>query len=257
MLRQNKAAAKEEAVPRAANPFELLASQGEGSSELSPPPAESSGRPRLNLKPRTVSTPAGGEAKGDEEGEEAEEEAEEGEVDEAEAEVGEDADEEGPEMDDKMRRSIQNSVAEYLGVKMIDEGKATFSALPRRHRGELVKAFITKAVDGKKDVVDTIIDLLSAVADDNLVPQEAMRDAFVPTAIDLEDIATDAPKAFANVGQLMDACNLSEQDVEYLQQQMVSNEDDLEEIQKRLMEAFKAASSVSLLALIYFTSGKC
>ena len=242
--RQNKAAAKEEAsTPSAAkNPFELLAQQEAGSSELSPPPAESSGRPRLNLKPRTVSTPAGGEAKADEE-------AEEGEVDEEEAEAegegeDEDDDEGSAELDEKTERSIKNSVDEYLGVKMIDEGKATFSALRKSHRGELVKAFIVKAVDGKKDVVETILNLLDAVADDNLVPQEAMRDAFVQTVTDLEDIATDAPKAFDNVGALMDACNLSEQDVEYLQTQMVSNEDELEEIQKRLMDAYKAASSV-------------
>lgn len=237
--RQNKAAAKEEAsTPSAAkNPFELLAQQESGSSELSPPPAESSGRPRLNLKPRTVSTPAGGEAKADDE-------AEEGEVDEEE-EAEAEGEEESEEMDEKTKRSIKNSVDEYLGVKMIDEGKATFSALPERHRGELVKAFVVKAVDGKKDVVETILNLLDAVSDDNLVPQEAMRDAFVQTVTDLEDIATDAPKAFDNVGALMDACNLSEQDVEYLQTQMVSNEDELEEIQKRLMDAYKAASSVS------------
>ena len=211
---------------------------------MSPPPAESSGRPKLNLKPRTVSTPAGGEAKADEEAEEGEvdEEAQE-EVDEQDAEA--DDDDEVGEMDEKTKRSIQNSVAEYLGVKMIDEGKATFSALPKRHRGELVKAFVNKAVDGKKDVVETILDLLNAVADDNLVPQEAMRDAFVQTVADLEDTATDAPKAFDNVGALMDACNLSEEDVEHLQTQMVSNEDDLEGIQKRLMDAYKAASSVS------------
>lgn len=234
--RQSKAAAKEDAGPSAAkNPFELLA-QGEGASEVSPPPAESSGRPKLNLKPRTVSTPAAGEAKAEEE------EAEEGEVEE---EGEEEAEAETGEMDEKTKRSIQNSVAEYLGVKMIDEGKETFSALPERHRGELVKAFVVKAVDGKKDVVEAIVDLLSAVADDHLVPQEAMRDAFTQTVADLEDTATDAPKAFDNVGQLMDACNLSEEDVQHLQGLMVSNEDELEEIQKRLMDAYKAASSVS------------
>lgn len=228
--RQNKRAAKEEApsIGGAANPFAALAGGDEaGTSELSPPATDAPQRTPLKLQPRTVDAatvdkgvPASGEG---------EEEADEGEVADG-------------EMDEATKRSIDNSVKEFLNVRDIAEGKATFEALPRAHRGELAKAFIGKVVDGKQLDVKSVTELFKAVAEDNVIPSPFFRDAFTATVTDLEDIAMDAPRAFETIGQLMVAARLTEADVQHLQEQMVSNEEDLEGIQKRLMDVYKAAS---------------
>lgn len=234
---QGKQAAKEAAPAGPSNPFALL---DEGAAEpLSPPAAENKPqRVPLKLKPRTVSgtedateAPAAAE-------DEAEGEAEEGEV----------VEEATGEMDEATKRSIENSVKEYLGVRNIEEGKATFSDLPEQHRGELVKAFIVKVVDGKAADVDAVVNLFEAVASASIVPAAMFREAFVPTVTDLEDIATDAPKAYSNTANLMAAADLSDEDFAILQQSMVSNEENLEGIQEDFKSAWeKANSSVSLM----------
>lgn len=221
-----KPPAKEE-TSITANAFALLAGGDEAkeAESMSPPP-ESATRKPLQLQPRSKPAP---DTKAGEE--------EEGEIDEDES-----AQETSGEMSEATKRSIGNSVAEYLSVKMVDEAKQTFEELPPNHRGELAKAFIAKAVDGKADVVDAVVKLFKAIGEASTIPSEIFRDAFVPTIIDLEDISTDAPKAFQNIADLIKAAQLSKEDVEYLQQQMVSNEDDLEGIQNQLMEEYEKAS---------------
>lgn len=243
--RAGKMAAKEESPApstRAANPFELLAGGEEaGVSELSPPAEEKPQRVPLKLAPRTVDANAGASgAEGAPSSPRQSQQAGGADEDEEEGEVAEG---DSAKMDESTKRSIDNSVKEYLGVRNIDEGKETFSALPERFRGELAKAFIVKVVDGKAQDVEAVAKLFEAISEASLVPQTAFRDAFVPTVTDLEDIATDAPKAFNNVADLMAAADLSEEDVQHLQQAMVSNEDDLEGIQSRLMECYQRASS--------------
>ena len=243
--RQGKSVVKEEAPAEArpANPFALLAGGDEaGASALSPPPSEEAPRRTpLKLQARTVETSNNGVASTDAKTvAQNSEEAEEGEV--------EDEDEEdGGEMDEAVKRSIDNSIKEFLNIKNVEEGLATFEALPSRHRSELAKAFVIKVVDGKASDVDAVVKLFDAVSAASLIPQDLFRDAFIPTVTDLEDIATDAPKAYNNVGNLMSAADLSDEDLGILQQSMVSNEDDLISIRKRLSEAYKAASSVSKL----------
>lgn len=235
---QGKAAAKDEAPAAPRNPFALL---DEGASEpLSPPAAEDKPqRVPLKLKPRTVS----GTEDATEAPSAAEDEAE------AEAEEGEVVEEATGEMDEATKRSISNSVKEYLGVRNIEEGKATFSDLPERHRGELVKAFIVKVVDGKAADVDAVVSLFEAVTSASIVSSAVFKDAFVPTVTDLEDIATDAPKAYSNTANLMAAAGLSEEEFNVLLESMVSNEENLEGIQSDLKSAWeKATSSVGLKA---------
>lgn len=223
-----KAPAKEESA-MTSNAFALLAGGGEEKEhEAMSPPAETARRP-LQLQPRTKTTEIVNEKPADEE-------EEEGEVKEEEdsAKTG--------EMDEATKRSIDNSVQEYLSVKMVDEAKQTFEALPTAHRGVLAKAFIEKAVDGKTDVVAAVLKLFKTIGDAEIIPSDIFREAFVPTVTDLEDIAGDAPKAFSNVANLLKAAKLVKEDVEVLQKSMVSNEDDLEEIQNRLMEEYEKAS---------------
>lgn len=230
---QSKQAVKEEPASggAAVNPFALLAGGDEaGAAELSPPATDAPKRTPLKLAPRTVEAPTADdapEAEAPGEGDEPEE----GEV----AESG--------KMDEATKRSIDNSLKEFLAVRDIEEGKATFESLAQAHRGELAKAFIAKVVDGKQVDITATTELFKAVAEAELLPEPSFRDAFVPTVTDLEDIATDAPKAFNTIGQLMVAAQLSDADVQHLQEQMVSNDDDLEGCQKRLMDAHKAASS--------------
>lgn len=220
-----KTPAKEE-TSMTSNAFALLAGGGEEKeAEAMSPPAETATRRPLQLQPRTKTTenvnekPAGDE--------------EEGEIKE---------EDETSEMDETTKRSIDNSVAEYLSVKMIDEAKQTFEALPPRFRPELAKVFIEKGTDGKADAVTAVLNLFKALGETDLLSREAFRDSFVPIVTDLEDLAGDAPKAWTNVANLFKAAKLSKEDIEYLQKQMISNEDDLEGIQNRLMEEYEKAS---------------
>lgn len=234
-----KQATKEEQPAAPANPFALLAGGEDSQQQESAAAAESKPRRQpLKLAPRTVSTPTAGQAAGGE--------AEDGEIKEDEEEEAEEEEEEtSGEVDEATKRSIDNSVKEYLAVKDIGEGKATFESLPSRHRGALAKAFIVKVSGSKPAEVESVVSLFKGVAEDSLVPSTDFRDAFVDTVTDLEDLATDAPKAFTFVGNLMAAAGLSQEDVDFLTQKMVSVEDELEEIQKRLNDAYSAAASVS------------
>lgn len=237
----SKQSNRDESPAAAANPFAALAGDDGNAPELSPPPEEQPTRPILKLKPRTVDAPASPVIT--QEGDDAEEEGEEGEV--AENAVEEAAG--SGEMTEAIRRSIDNSVKEYLGVRNVEEGKATFSELDEPFRGELAKAFITKIIDGKAVDIDAVVKLFAAVGEESIVPSPQFRDAFVQAATDLEDIATDAPKAFETAGRLMAAAALSEDDVKHLQSVMVSNEDMLDDIQNRLLASYKSALSVSVL----------
>lgn len=223
-----RAPAKEESSSMTSNAFALLAGGGEEKEhEAMSPPAETATRRPLQLQPRTKTT--------ENVDEKAAEEEEEG-------EVKEEGETDSGEMDEATKRSIDNSVAEYLSVKMVDEAKQTFEALAPRFRGELAKAFIAKGWGGKSDVVTAVLNLFKALGESDLMSREAFRDAFVPTVTDLEDLAGDAPKAFTNVANLLKAAKLNKEDVEILQKQMISNEDDLEHIQNRLMEEYEKAS---------------
>jgi translation initiation factor 4G len=234
-----KPVAKEEPAAVAANPFALLQGGDDvAAPEVTSPPGNAPAEPaperkRLNLAKRTVSTPTMADAEADKK----DDEDEEGEIKEGESKAA-------GELDEATKRSIGNSVAEYLGVKMIDEGKATFTALPEAHRGELAKAFITKAMESKKDVVDAVVNLFEAVAEDGIVSTADFRTAFEPSMETLEDLAVDSARAFDFMGELLAAAGLAESDVEHLQGKMVSEEDDLEGIQKKLMESYQKAQSV-------------
>jgi translation initiation factor 4G len=224
-----KAAAKEESS-MTSNAFALLAGDGEHKeADPTSPPATGPARRPLQLQPRSKPTA---------------DDAADTPAEEEEGEVKEDEPEQAAtgELDEATKRSIDNSVQEYLSVKMVDEAKQTFEALPVRHRGELAKAFLAKGIDGKVDTVAAVIKLFKGISEAEIIPSEIFRDAFVPTMVDLEDIAGDAPKAFANAASFLKAAALTKEDVEYLQGQMVSNEDDLETIQNRLMEEYEKAS---------------
>lgn len=238
--RSKQTAKDESSSPSApANPFAVLA-EASGSTEAPSAPAEPQRR-RLNLAPRTITSTSADDAAA---AQSDDQEVEDGEVAEEDAATQDaPATEAGSVLTDAIKRSIDNSVKEYLGVRDVKEGKATFEALHRNHRGLLAQAFIVKVVDGKKVDVDAIIDLFAGVDDADLIDEAAFRDAFIPTVTDLEDIATDSPKAISNVAALMAAAGLSEENVTTLQSSMISNEDDLERIQQKLMDAFKAATS--------------
>lgn len=223
-----KAPAKEE-NSMTSNAFALLAGGGEEKDhEAMSPPAETATRRPLQLQPRTK-TSENVNAK-------ASEEEEEGEVKESSGQ------EESGEMDEATKRSIDNSVQEYLSVKMVDEAKQTFEALPVRFRSELAKAFIQKGVGAKADPVASVLNLFKALGETTIIPRESFRDAFVPIVTDLEDVGGDAPMAWKHVANLLKAAKLGKEDIEILQKQMVSNEDDLEGIQQRLMDEFEKAS---------------
>lgn len=213
------------------NAFALLAAGAgeEKEHEATSPPAETARR-KLPLQPRTKATENADEkSTGEDE--------EEGEVKEDDAEPAETG-----EVDEATKRSIDNSVAEYLSVKMVDEARQTFEALSPAHRGALAKAFIEKAIDGKADVATSVLNLFKALGDAQTIPSDVFREAFLPTITDLEDIGGDAPMAWSRAGNLLKAAKLTKEDVEVLQKSMISNEDALEETQNRLMEEFEKAS---------------
>lgn len=215
------------ATPSAAsNPFAALAGEGSAAPDAATSPtdaAASGGRPRLVLAPRTVPLGDGTEpASAVDEPEDEADEADEEEVE--------------PAMDpEAVARSIKNSVAEWFEIKDVDEALAAFRALPPANRPELVTALATEVLSKKLPDVEKLAALFEALVDpaDGDGPAVLTADdylkAFPPVVADLDDLATDVPKAFEFAARLLVGAKLDEDQVNAVTADMVAIEEGEEE----------------------------
>lgn len=169
---KNLPAKEKEAAPGpAANPFAALAN-----ADASDASGSGGERPKLALLKRTV--PLEGE---DEEGSKTDD----GEGDaETEAESRQEMDPEA------IKRSIKNSVPEYLANKNVEEGVDSFRELPANARSDLVKEFATEVVHKREADVQLVADLFAAISEAELVSAADFKAGFGPLIVELDDLAT-------------------------------------------------------------------
>ncbi|PLW32456.1 hypothetical protein PCASD_17953 [Puccinia coronata f. sp. avenae] len=221
---------REPAVAVAPNPFAALGGDTNeigGGAGLSRKPSAAelapTGRPRLNLAPRTLPLPgqsAEGEGAEKKEGE------------------GEGSPPKAVMSDEDARRRVKNSVIEFFHVRSLDEGFESFLAIPESFHHELVHGLLEKVLEKKAVDIDLTASLFQKLVK-GTVPQPVFLKGFAPVIEQLDDIAVDVRYAYEFCGKLLKACGLSEADVKQLAQKIETEE--LETAAKRLTDSFQAA----------------
>ncbi|MBW0460551.1 hypothetical protein O181_000266 [Austropuccinia psidii MF-1] len=233
-LRDGKSAIEREpAVAVASNPFAALGGDGiEGmNSGLSRKPSTQdlapSGRPRLNLAPRTLPLP----------GQNSSTDADASEKSKTVSDPIETKSQ--PEMSDAAAaRLIDSQIKEFLHLKLVDEAVAAVSLLPPSRHSDLIKHYIEKSYDLKPEVVNLVATLFQKFSNDT-ISKDTFLKVFESTMEMVPDFAVDCPWAYTTCATLMKASNLSEAEVKVLAQKVVTEKPD--EGSRKLLDAFTSA----------------
>lgn len=215
---------REPAVMVAPNPFAALGADtndtGSGGLTRKPSAAElqPTGRPRLNLAPRTLPLPKPTS------------------TDEA---SKEEAPKEEADVDDSMASlMVRNRVDEFFHVRSIDEAIKSFSTLPKARHHQLIRSLLETAMEKKASDLELTASLFQKLSKDKVTHDVFMK-AFVPVVEQLDDTVVDVLLAYEHCGKLFKASGLSEHDVEQLAQKIDTEQ--LEAASARLIKCYNSA----------------
>lgn len=184
---------REPALAVASNPFAALnADPGESSTPVSGsgltrkpsvPEMAPSGRPRLQLAPRTLPLPGQAE-EGDSKAKSGEEVSSvKKEEDEGEGEVD--------VTDEVAKRLVKTRLDEFFNVKSIEEGVESFEGLPVVRHYMLIRNLIEKAMEMKNAEVELTAGLFGKLVEKEKVSKAVFRKAFEPVVEMLDDTAVE------------------------------------------------------------------
>lgn len=226
---------REPAVAVAPNPFAALGgdpvesnttglTRKPSSADIAP-----TGRPRLNLAPRTLPLP--GQNSGDTEAADKNKSSSTNEPS---------APKEEADIDDaQASRLIKNRVDEFFHVRSPDEAVQSFSTLVQPRHHELVRSLVEKALEKKAADVDLTASMLQKLSKDPSISQAIFFKAFGPVIEQLDDTAVDVRNAYEYCAKMLKASRLSEAEVKQLSQKIET--DQLEAASKRLIDCYRSA----------------
>ena len=113
--------------------------------------------------------------------------------------------------EDQAMIKITEDVKEFFTVRDLDEAEAYFTTLPAVHHFRLVDKLTSSAVEKKEADVQLVADLFSCAVSKKLVSSAAMDEGLVPITEMIEDIAIDAPKAYAFLSTIIKSTALAEE----------------------------------------------
>ena len=180
-LSQNPEAVNEipATAPRSSRPPSRLASMDITPSTTEPGPPSATGRPKLQLLPRTKPLPV----KTDEQPLSA-------------VPKSDDEKEQEPYMSEAdALKKIGNDVKEFFAIRSKEEAEDYFTKLPKAHLHLLVEKLVSFALESKEADATLVGDLFKHVKERDLCTVSAFEEGFLSVAEFLDDIAIDAPKA--------------------------------------------------------------
>jgi len=95
------------------------------------------------------------------------------------------------------KKKIDEDSKEFFGVRNLDEAEVYFTALPTQYHHKLIDKLVSTAVESKEADAQLVSDLFARAASKNLCSPISFEEGLTPVAEIIDDIAIDAPKAFA------------------------------------------------------------
>lgn len=103
---------------------------------------------------------------------------------------------------------IDEDIKELMSIRNVDEAEEYFAKLPVEHRHRLVDKLVMHGLEAKEDTVNLIASVFTRCVAKNLCSAATFEEGFTPAAEIIDDIAIDAPKAFAFFVKLMQGAAL-------------------------------------------------
>lgn len=94
------------------------------------------------------------------------------------------------------QKKIDEDLKEFFAIRNVDEGEEYFR-LPAEHLPLLVDKLVLRAVESKEADAQLVADLLARAREKSLAPPAQLEEGFGNLAEIIEDVAIDAPKAWA------------------------------------------------------------
>ncbi|KAF9344589.1 hypothetical protein BGX26_004147, partial [Mortierella sp. AD094] len=185
----DKAATQPEANRQLSSTNIFAALEGDGGDRRGSVDAEKPmERKKLNLAPRTVPIPAADNTAGSD----------------AKA-----ADTDAPKKtEDEAKRSIENTLKEYLSLRDMTEMLTSIKELDVCYRSLLVTEFVNQSMEMKQLDVDSIAEVFKKLNSENILSTEDFESGFADPLEFLPDTAIDVPNAYKYASQLLEAAGM-------------------------------------------------
>ena len=108
-------------------------------------------------------------------------------------------------------QEIKEDVKEFFNVRNLDEAEIYFSTLPSRYHRSVVNKLASSAVESKEPDAKLVADLFTRAKSKGLCSPDAFEEGLTPIAEIIEDIAIDAPKAWALFATMVNGAELDEE----------------------------------------------
>ncbi|KAF9182635.1 hypothetical protein BGZ50_004797 [Haplosporangium sp. Z 11] len=183
-----KAAPQPEASRQVSSSNIFAALESEGGDRRGSVDEKPQQRPRLNLLPR--STPVSAES-------------------ETPSASADKAAPTGPtKTEDEAKRSIENTLKEYLSLKDMSELMTSVKELDACYRPMFVTEFVNQSMEMKASDVDSIADIFKKLSSEKILSAEDFEAGFADPLEFLPDTAIDVPNAYKYAAQLLEAAGM-------------------------------------------------
>ncbi|KAF9946690.1 hypothetical protein BGZ72_011215, partial [Mortierella alpina] len=185
-----KAATQAEPVRQISSTNIFAALEGEAGDRRGSVDAEkpASGRPRLNLLPRSAPVAAESASAG--------------------AESKPEASSAPKKTEDEAKRSISNTLKEYLSIRDMNELLISVKELDACYKPLLVTEFYNESMEMKQADVDSIAEIFKKLSTEKLLSSEDFEAGFADPLEFLPDTAIDVPNAYKYAAQLLEAAGM-------------------------------------------------
>ncbi|KAF9196824.1 hypothetical protein BGZ49_002698, partial [Haplosporangium sp. Z 27] len=110
--------------------------------------------------------------------------------------------------EDEAKRSIENTLKEYLSLKDMNELLISVKELDACYRPLFVTEFVNQSMEMKQSDVDSIAEIFKKLNGENILSSEDFESGFADPIEFLPDTAIDVPNAYKYAAQLLEAAGM-------------------------------------------------
>ncbi|KAF9204654.1 hypothetical protein BGZ59_000938 [Podila verticillata] len=110
--------------------------------------------------------------------------------------------------EEEAKRSIENTLKEYLSIRDMTEMVASVAELEDCYHPLFVTEFVNQSMEMKQSDIDSVADIFKKLAGDGLISKEDFEAGFADPLEFLPDTAIDVPNAYKITAQLLEAAGL-------------------------------------------------
>lgn len=110
--------------------------------------------------------------------------------------------------EDEAKRSIANTLKEYLSIRDMNELLMSAKELDACYRPLFVAEFVNQSMEMKQSDVDSIAEIFKKMTSEGVISTEEFETGFADPLEFLSDTAIDVPNAYKYAAQLLEAAGL-------------------------------------------------